>query len=82
MACAKVLPSTAVKVGPVTTGILAAGQYRSKSPFKLYFFDWEDDKPEAFLSDWSEKWPLKVTGNKGWRVERETQPDGRSASGP
>jgi len=69
-------PSDLDGVGPDTTGVLTAGQYHSKCPFKLYFLPWEDDKPEAFLSDWSEKWPLRITGNKGWRGERKTQPGG------
>lgn len=42
----------------------------------MHFFPWEEDEPQAFLSDWGEKWPLKVTGNKGWMDERKTQPGG------
>lgn len=69
-------PSDLDGIGPDSTGILVAGQHRSRSPFKLHFFPWEEDEPQAFLSEWDEKWPLRTTGNKGWMDERKAQQGG------
>lgn len=61
-------------IGPDNTGVLAAGQYRSRSPFKMYLFDSYDERPTAFLVDWNQKWPLTLTGNQGWMEAHKAKP--------
>ena len=51
-------------------GIFKAGKFSSTSSLKFYFLT-GDKADTAYLSDWSEKWPLQITAQTGWSAETE-----------
>ena len=55
-------------IGADSKGILKQGEYRSSSPFHLYFIKGQKN-PNAYLSHWDPTWDLMITANQGWMDE-------------
>lgn len=78
-------------IGPLYTGVLAAGDYRAKGRYSGLLDEFQVSEElknvpketidkmrqtlsnRAFLENWQEQWPLRITSEQGWAPPEQRQ---------